>query len=62
MSQSFRPVKEIWNAHSSCFVEPEELIMLRPKVGRGQAAAADSSPASRVREETRLHQAGRGST
>jgi len=48
MSQSFRPVKEIWNAHSSCFVEPEELIMLRPKVGRGQAAAADSSPASRV--------------
>jgi hypothetical protein len=28
MSQSFRPVKEIWNAHSSCFVEPEELIVL----------------------------------
>ena len=28
MSQSFRPVKEIWNMHSSCFVEPEELIVL----------------------------------
>jgi hypothetical protein len=28
MSQSFRPVKEIWNMHSSCFVEPEELIAL----------------------------------
>lgn len=28
MSHSFRPVKEIWNMHSSCFVEPEELIAL----------------------------------
>jgi hypothetical protein len=28
MSQSFRPVKEICNLHSSCFVEPEELIAL----------------------------------
>jgi|ERR1039458_2307783 hypothetical protein len=28
MSQSFRPVKEIWNVHSSCFVESEELIAL----------------------------------
>jgi hypothetical protein len=28
MSQSFRPVKEIWNMHSSCFVEPTELIAL----------------------------------
>ncbi len=28
MSQSFRPVKEIWNMHSSCFVESEELIAL----------------------------------
>jgi len=28
MSQSFRPVKEIWNMHSSCFVEPAELIVL----------------------------------
>lgn len=28
MSRSFRPVKEIWNLHSSCFLEPEELIAL----------------------------------
>lgn len=28
MSQSFRPVKEIWNTHSSCFVEAGELIAL----------------------------------
>lgn len=28
MSQSFRAVKEIWNTHSSCFVEPGELIAL----------------------------------
>ncbi len=28
MSQNFRPVKEIWNMHSSRFVETEELIGL----------------------------------
>jgi hypothetical protein len=28
MSRSFRPVKEIWNMHSSCFGEPEDLIIL----------------------------------
>ena len=28
MSQSFRAVKEIWNTHSVCFIEPEELIVL----------------------------------
>jgi hypothetical protein len=28
MSQSFRAVKEIWNVHSSCFIEPEKLIVL----------------------------------
>jgi hypothetical protein len=28
MSQSFRAVKEIWNAHSSCFIEPEKLMVL----------------------------------
>jgi len=27
MSQSFRAVKEIWNAHSSCFIEPQTLIV-----------------------------------
>jgi hypothetical protein len=37
MSQSFRAVREIWNAHSSCFIEPEKLIVLlhdlAPRVG-----------------------------
>jgi len=28
MSQSFRAVKELWNIHSSCFIEPEKLIVL----------------------------------
>ena len=28
MSQSFRAVKEIWKAHSSCFIEPEKLTVL----------------------------------
>jgi hypothetical protein len=28
MSQSFRAVKEIWNAHSSCFIESEQLMVL----------------------------------
>lgn len=28
MSKSFRAVKEIWNAHSSCFIEPEKLTVL----------------------------------
>ena len=28
MSQCFRPVKEIWNTHSSCFVEPKAPITL----------------------------------
>jgi hypothetical protein len=28
MSQGFRPVREIWNMHSSCFVAPGELIVL----------------------------------
>lgn len=28
MSQSFRAVKEIWNVHSSCFIEAEKVIVL----------------------------------
>ena len=28
MSQSFRAVKEIWNAHSSCFIQLEKLMVL----------------------------------
>jgi len=41
MSQSFRPVKEIWNAHSSCFVEPEELIMLLHDIAARVGTASD---------------------
>ena len=28
MSQDFRPVEEIWNAHSACLVESKQLIAL----------------------------------
>lgn len=33
MSQSFQAVKEIWNVHSSCFIEPEKLIVLLHDLG-----------------------------
>ena len=41
MSQSFRPVKEIWNIHSSCFVESEELIALLHDVAARVGTASD---------------------
>ena len=41
MSQSFRPVKEIWNMHSSCFVEPEELIALLHDLAARAGTASD---------------------
>jgi len=41
MSQSFRPVKEVWNAHSSCFVEPEELIALLHDLAARVGTASD---------------------
>lgn len=41
MSQSFRPVKEIWNVHSSCFVEPEELIVLLHDLSARVGTASD---------------------
>ncbi len=41
MSQSFRPVKEIWNMHSSCFVEPEELITLLHDLAARVGTASD---------------------
>ncbi len=41
MSQSFRPVKEIWNLHSSCFVEPEELITLLHDLAARVGTASD---------------------
>jgi len=41
MSQSFRPVKEIWNTHSSSFVEPEELIALLHDLAARVGTASD---------------------
>ena len=41
MSQSFRPVKEIWNVHSSCFVEPDELIALLHDLAARVGTASD---------------------
>jgi hypothetical protein len=41
MSQSFRPVKEIWNSHSSCFVESEELVALLHDLAVRAGTASD---------------------
>src|SRR5258707_6483441 len=41
MSQSFRPVKEIWNMHSSSFVESEELIALLHDLAARVGTASD---------------------
>ena len=41
MSHSFRPVKETWNMHSSCFVEPEELIVLLHDLAARVGTASD---------------------
>jgi len=41
MSQCFRPVKEIWNTHSSCFIEPETLITLLHDLAARVATASD---------------------
>ena len=41
MSQSFRAVKEIWNAHSSCFIEPEKLIVLLHDLAARVGTASD---------------------
>jgi len=41
MSQSFRPVKEIWSMHSSCFVESEELIALLHDLAARVGTASD---------------------
>ena len=35
MSQSFRAVKELWNIHSSCFIEPEKLMCCRATLAPG---------------------------
>ncbi len=41
MSQSFRAVKEIWNGHSSCFIEPEKLIVLLHDLAARVGTASD---------------------
>ncbi len=41
MSLSFRPVKEIWNLHSSCLVESEELIALLHDTAARVGTASD---------------------
>jgi hypothetical protein len=41
MSQSFRPVKEIWNVHSSCFIEPEKLMVLLHDLAARVGTASD---------------------
>jgi len=41
MSQSFRPVKEIWKMHSSCFIESEELIALFHDLAARVGTASD---------------------
>lgn len=41
MSQSFRAVKETWNLHSSCFIEPEKLIVLLHDLAARVGTASD---------------------
>jgi hypothetical protein len=41
MSQCFRPVKEIWNTHSSCFIESETLIALLHDLAARVGTASD---------------------
>ena len=41
MSQSFRAVKEIWNIHSSCFIEPEKLRVLLHDLAARVGTASD---------------------
>jgi hypothetical protein len=41
MSQSFRPVKAIWNVQSSCFIEPEKLIVLLHDLAARVGTASD---------------------
>jgi hypothetical protein len=41
MSQCFRPVKEVWNSHSSCFLEPKALITLLHDLAARADTASD---------------------
>jgi hypothetical protein len=57
MSQSFRAVKEMWNVHSSCFIEPEMLMVTQigdqslPLISRTPTKA--QSPGAILRRATR---------
>jgi len=41
MSQCFRPVKEVWNSHSSRFLEPKTLITLLHDLAARAGTASD---------------------
>jgi hypothetical protein len=41
MSQRFRPVKEIWNTHSACFVESRKLTALLHDLAARAGTASD---------------------
>ncbi len=41
MSQSFWAVKEIWIVHSSCFIEPEKLMVLLHDLAARVGTASD---------------------
>jgi hypothetical protein len=41
MSQCFRPVKEIWNTHTACFVRSENLILLLHDLAARAGTASD---------------------
>jgi hypothetical protein len=41
MSQKFRPVKENWNTHSSCFIEPDQLTTLVRDLAARVGTASD---------------------
>ena len=42
MSETFRAVKEVWNAHSCCFIEPEKLIVLLHDLAARVGSASDA--------------------
>jgi hypothetical protein len=57
MSLCFRPVKEIWNTQSSCFVEPKALITLLHDLAEWGIASDRSSATSamaRVKAQNKL--------
>jgi hypothetical protein len=41
MNQCFRPLKQVWNSHSSCFVAPKTLITLLHDLAARVGTASD---------------------